>query len=97
MSQLEDLTRLIRWNCTATISDIAARDAAKAALAAGYSKPHTITTAEERASLAPGTVAVDANGNAWKRGTGSWVGTGDGVPLFDHEDLALTVLYEAAA
>ena len=30
------------------------------------------------AKLPPGTILRDANGNAWKRGTGSWVGTGEG-------------------
>jgi hypothetical protein len=51
-----------------------------------------IFTAAERALLKPGTIAVDDRGNAWKRGTGSWVGTGEGAPLWDDEDLPMTVL-----
>ena len=69
---------------------------AEVAIAAGYRKPRTITTAAERTTLRPGTVAVDDCGNAWKRGFGSWVGTGDLGPLFDYEDITLTVLYEPA-
>lgn len=63
-------------------------------LAAGYRKPRTISTAAERAELRPGTIAVDEGGNAWKRGTGSWVGTGEGGPLYDEDDLTLTILHE---
>jgi len=54
----------------------------------------SIYTAAERALLRPGTIAVDNQGNAWKRGTGSWVGTGEGAPLYDEDDLALTILIE---
>ena len=69
-------------------------DDADAILAAGYRKPWTITTAVQRAALIPGTICMDSAGNAWKRGAGSWVGTGEGAPLWDHEDLDLTVLWE---
>jgi hypothetical protein len=54
----------------------------------------TIHTSTERAELAPGTIAVDEQGNAWKRGAGSWVSTGEGAPLYDDEDRTLTVLIE---
>lgn len=63
-------------------------------LAAGYRKPRTISTHQERATLKPGTICVDRAGNAWKRGFGSWVGTGEGGPLYDEENLTLTVLHE---
>lgn len=53
-----------------------------------------ITTAAERAQLPPGTIAVDERGNAWKRGTGSWVSTGEGAPLFDDMDFKMTILLE---
>lgn len=54
-----------------------------------------ITTAQERSQLKPGTIAVDDQGNAWKRGTGSWVSTGgDTPPLYDDFDYPLTVLLE---
>lgn len=55
----------------------------------------TITTHQERAELKPGTICMDLNGNAWKRGIGSWVGTGEGAPLYDDEDLTLVILHEA--
>ena len=63
----------------------------------GYRKPRTITTSGERSTLRPGTICMDMNGNAWKRGTGSWVGTGDGAPLFDDDDMTMTVLHEGSA
>lgn len=72
------------------------RKAVTAILAAGYRKPRIIITAEERTRLKPGTIAVDDQGNAWKRGTGSWVGTREGGPLFDDENLTLTILWEPA-
>lgn len=76
----------------ATVLDGAIADAI---LAAGFRKPRTITTAEERATLLPGTICADLNGNAWKRGTGSWASTGgDTAPLYDEDDLTLTVLHE---
>lgn len=54
-----------------------------------------IATARERAQLKPGTIAVDDQGNAWKRGTGSWVSTGgDTPPLYDDFDYPMTVLLE---
>lgn len=54
-----------------------------------------ITTAQERAHLKPGTIAVDDQGNAWKRGTGSWVSTGGDTPaLYDDVDYPMTVLLE---
>lgn len=70
---------------------------ADALLATGYRKPQQVTTAEERAVLPPGTIAMDSKGNAWKRGAGSWVGTGEGGPLFDYMDLPLTVLHIGGA
>jgi hypothetical protein len=66
---------------------------AEAVIAAGYRKPRQVATAEERALLPIGTIAMDSKGNAWKRGAGSWVGTGEGGPLFDYMDLPLTVLH----
>ena len=53
-----------------------------------------ITTAAERAELRPGTICMDLAGNAWKRGSGSWVGTGELGPLYDDMDLTLIVLYK---
>jgi hypothetical protein len=44
MNDRDELARVIRWNCIATISDTAARDAAAAVLAAGYRKPKPPTT-----------------------------------------------------
>lgn len=64
---------------------------------AGYRKPRIITTAAERLLLPAGTVAMDEQGNAWKRGTGSWVGTGEGAPLWDDMDLTLAVLHMGGA
>jgi len=72
-----------------------AQTIADAILAAGFRKPRTIATAEERSELLPGTVGMDADGNAWKRGTGSWVSTGGDTPaLYDDMDLTLIVLHE---
>lgn len=67
---------------------------AHATLAAGYRKPRTIRTHQERAELKPGAICMDLAGNAWKRGTGSWVGTGEDGPLYDEENLTLIVLHE---
>lgn len=53
-----------------------------------------IYTAEGRSTLKPGTICRDVYGNAWKKGTGSWVGTGDGPALFDDEDYTLMILWE---
>jgi hypothetical protein len=72
-----------------------AQEIAEIILAAGFRKPRTIRSHQERALLKPGTICMDLNGNAWKRGTGSWVSTGgDTGPLYDEDDLTLTVLYE---
>jgi hypothetical protein len=71
--------------------------AAAAILAAGYRKPRTIRTHQERALLKPGTICMDLAGNAWKRGIGSWVGTGEGAPLYDEENLTMIILHEPEA
>lgn len=72
---------------------------ARAALeAAAPHMPRTITTAAERATVEPGAIAVDTDGNAWNRGTGSWVSTGgDTPPLYDDMDYTLTILREGGA
>lgn len=66
-------------------------------IAAGYRKPRTIRTHQERAALKPGAICMDLAGNAWKRGVSSWVGTGEGRPLYDEEDLLMVVFYEPTA
>jgi hypothetical protein len=53
-----------------------------------------ITTAAERAQMKPGTIAVDDQGNAWKRGTGSWVSTREDGFLHDDDDYPMTILIE---
>lgn len=69
-------------------------------LASGYRKSctinpkRTIRTHQERAALKPGTICMDLAGNAWKRGTGSWVGTGEGGALYDEENLTMIILHE---
>jgi hypothetical protein len=56
--------------------------------------PRTIHHHRERAALPPGSICMDLNGNAWKKGAGSWVSTGEDVgPLYDEENLTLVVLH----
>lgn len=47
------------------------------AAVAAIDKAATISTIEQIDALPPGSVVLDAEGTAWKRGAGSWVGTDD--------------------
>jgi hypothetical protein len=55
-------------------------------------EPETVTTADELDALPVGSVVLDDEGTAWKRGSGSWVGTG-GEHVEPHEAAPLTVIY----
>ena len=77
------------------------RKQADAILAAGYSKPRTITTAEELKAEYEGLVVLDAEGMVWKIDgkSSQWVNIEDGdSERYSDDDIALpaTVLHEPA-
>ncbi|QSL99852.1 hypothetical protein SEA_ODAY_109 [Gordonia phage ODay] len=65
-------------------------------------KPAIIESHAQVVELAPGTILRDSKGYAWLRGTGSWVGTGEG-PAYAPEagwndglELPATILWDGA-
>ena len=75
-----------------------------AILAAGYSKPRTITTEQESDALPIGSVVLDCNGDTARRFPGGWRTTvvePDGTAWLsghmEDADLPATVLHEGGA
>lgn len=73
MSERDELAETILRHYSDTITAVQARNAANAAINAGYSKPRTITTAEELDALPKDSVVlsggvvprIKASGNRW--------------------------------
>jgi hypothetical protein len=64
-------------------------------LAAGYSKPRTVTTAEELDALAEGAVILSDEGGVFEHEHGWWRVTGSRDPMASSEiSLSAAVLYE---
>jgi len=90
MSARDELTTLI-------LGKTAPR-AADAILAAGYSKPRTITTREEVEALADGSVLIDSHGDVANLRDDFWFSY-ETAPMTHHrmaKYLPATVLYEPA-
>lgn len=94
MSAHDELAELL-WNEAGSDPRHAA-EAADAILAAGYSKPRTITTADELDGLPVGSVVKDEDGHAHLKYPRGWVRTGQEPYSTPEGILPALVIHEAS-